>query len=103
MIPDYPLYGISGIMWGGDLTVNLSTAPLGAYDVTVITNRYMEAQCSVVAPPAKKPKRSDIIEMAQWEDPIEVSAAGTSDIGAYNFSIVFIGDTMIGYSICSIY
>lgn len=59
----------------------------------------MEAQCSVVVPPAKKPKRSDIIEMAQWEDPMEVSAAGTSDIGAY---IVFIGDTMISYSIYSV-
>ena len=87
-MPDHPLYGTSGVMWGGDLTVNLSTAPTrSSYDVTVVTNRYMEAQCSVVAPPAKKPKRSDIIEMAQWEDPMEVSAAGTSDIGAYKLYI----------------
>ena len=52
----------------------------------------MEVQCSVVTPPAKKLKRSDIIEMAQWEDPMEVSTAGTGNIGTY---IVFIGDTMI--------
>ena len=41
--------------------------------------RCMEVHCS--APPAKKPKRSDI-KMAK---PMEISAAGTSDDGMYNF------------------
>ena len=53
----------------------------------------MEVHCS--APPATKPKRSDI----KMAEPVEIPAAGTSDDGMYKF--LFIGNTMISYSIHS--
>ena len=41
--------------------------------------RCMEVHCS--APPATKPKRSDI----KMAEPMEIPAAGTSDDGMYKF------------------
>ena len=42
----------------------------------------MEAQCSVTTPPAKIPKLSHT-GMAQSDEPMEIAAAGTSEIGVY--------------------
>ena len=42
----------------------------------------MEAHCSVTTPPAKIPKLS-CIGMAQPGEPMEIAAAGTSEIGVY--------------------
>ena len=60
--------------------------------ITVVNCRCMEPQCSVEAPPAKKPKRRDRT-MTKQEDPVDAPTAATSDNGVY--IIAFIGNSTI--------
>ena len=57
----------------------------------------MEAQCSVATPLAKKPKRSDI-GMAQPDEPMDVSAAGTCGVRGMCKLLYSLSDKAVNYS-----